>query len=70
MIVAPLKDDISNPIQPTKNETIKTIKVGDITYVPLKVIPKVYRAAFKPTIKKTDLIVIKINGKIFKPIAN
>lgn len=70
MIAAPLKVDISNPILPNKKGTIKTIKVGNVTYVPLNVIPKVHRTAFKPVVKKNPLIIIKINGKIYKPLGN
>jgi hypothetical protein len=50
---------------------VNTFQVGKITYVPLVVIPKVYRAVFNykvTPIKKSSTPVIKINGAHFVPI--
>lgn len=54
---------------------VNIIKIGKQSYIPLKVIPKAYKAIFvnKPVPVTHDSVrttVIKINGKLYKPIAN
>jgi len=61
--------DTTTPI--VANKKVNTFQVGEITYVPLVVIPKVYRAVFNykvTPIKKSSTPVIKINGANFVPI--
>jgi hypothetical protein len=41
----------SSVIVPKKNVNIEIFKKGNITYIPLNVVPKVYRAVFKPAKK-------------------
>ena len=62
-------------IAPKTSGNIETFKVGKITYIPLNVIPKVYRAVFKPVkkvaAKKSSVnTVIRINGEHYVPIKN
>jgi len=62
-------------IVPKTSGHIETFKIGKITYIPIKVIPKVYRSAFKPAKKaapkKSSVkTVIRINGEHFIPIKN
>ena len=50
---------------------MNTFKVGKVTYVPLVVIPKVYRRVFNykvTSIKKSNTPVIKINGGHYVPV--
>ena len=54
---------------------VNIIKIGKVHYIPLKVVPKVYKPIFvnKPvavTIKAVHSTAININGKLYKPIAN
>jgi len=54
---------------------VNIIKIGKQTYIPLKVVPKAYNAIFvnKPVPVTRDSVrttAIKINGKLYKPIAN
>lgn len=54
---------------------VNIIKIGKQSFIPLKVIPKAYKAIFvnKPVPVTHDSVrttVIKINGKLYKPIAN
>jgi len=45
---APSHLNKSSAIKPNSNGSVDIFKKGNITYIPLKVIPKVFRAAFKP----------------------
>ncbi len=47
---------------------MQTVKVGNVTYVPLKAIPKKHHAAFRPIIKKNPLVAINVDGKLYKPV--
>jgi hypothetical protein len=54
---------------------VDIIKIGNQTYIPLKVVPKAYKAIFvnKPVPVTRDTVrttAISINGKHYKPIAN
>jgi hypothetical protein len=54
---APESANKSSAIVPNKTGHIDTFKVGKITYIPLNIIPKVHRQAFK-TVKKVTPPVI------------
>ena len=45
---APENTDTSTPINPkTSEKPVNTFKIGDKTYVPEKMIPKVFKTAFE-----------------------
>ena len=49
------------------------IKIGNHTYIPIGVVPKVYKPIFinkpvKPTKENLEKYVIKVNDKVYKPI--
>jgi len=43
---APLSLEITKPVVPTKEGPINTYKIGNQTYIPLNVVPKVYKPIF------------------------
>jgi hypothetical protein len=68
--VAPGSLDVKNPLKPTKSGKVKTLKIAGQTYIPLAVLPKVYKPIFlnkpvKVTLKSVKSHVISINGKTF-----
>ena len=67
VIRAPESANVSKAISPTKEGPINTFKIGNKTYIPLNVIPKVNRAAFKP-VKKSTPPVIAINDDFYIPV--
>jgi hypothetical protein len=72
---APESLDVKNPLKPTKSGKVNTLKIVGQTYIPLAVLPKVYRPIFlnkpvKVTPASVKNHVISINGKTFKPITD
>ena len=71
---APKSIKISSVITPKNKGQIDTFKKGNITYIPLDVIPKKHRAVFKPKPSKNQVplknykAIIKINGENYIPI--
>ena len=71
MKVAPATQDTSSAIIPKVQGKINTFKIGNYTYIPLVVVPKVYRPIFKTVVKsKPPTIVIKVNGKVYAPLTH
>ena len=72
--VAPESANKTNAIVPKKTGPIDTFKIGNTTFIPMNVIPKVFRPLFKtkiPTKAPTKgTPVITINGKNYVPIKN
>jgi hypothetical protein len=58
---------IQKTIQTSDDKKINTIKIGNLTYIPLSVIPKLHRAVFKnravPNLKTSPKVVIRVNNQ-------
>ena len=71
---APESANKTNAIVPKTNGTVNTFKIGNKTYIPVSVIPKVFRPMFKnkvpaPVVPKSTPV-IAINGEHYIPITN
>ena len=69
------KKSIKNPIASKQKGDVIVFKIGNYSYIPLNVVPKVYAPIFKnrpvaATKENANNHVIKINGKTFRPILN
>lgn len=67
--------EITKPVIPTKEGPINTYKIGNQTYIPLNVVPKVYKPIFqnkpvKVTPKTVSTTDIKVNDKFYKPFTS
>ena len=72
---APYYLNVKKPISPKVEGHINTFAFGNITYIPIHVIPKTYLPIFKnipvkATPKSVNKYEISINGKTYKPITN
>ena len=67
----PAKHDLESAItaKTKPNVPVNTFKIGNLTYIPLKAVPKCYRSTFK-TVKPPSppTKAILINGKSYAPI--
>jgi hypothetical protein len=66
---------IRKPIASKSKGSVNTFKLGNQTYIPLSVIPKVYKPIFlnkpvKVTKKSVSKTVITVNGNSFVPITD
>ena len=67
--------EVKNPITPTKEGKINTFNMGGHTYIPLSVVPKVFKPIFinkpvKVTQEALKTTTIQINGGHFLPVSD
>lgn len=72
--VDPVNVGTKNVIAPNQVKNVSTIKIGNATYIPITVVPKVYRPVFcyrvplKPPTPAPITRAIKVNNNLFTPI--